>query len=254
MKLKDKTVVVTGSGNGIGEAIARRFAEEGANVVVTDIEPDAVARVSSEIGCVGLACDITVEENVKAVARLARETYGEIDIWFSNAGYSGPRQPESLQDDQMWDLNWQLHVMSHVYAARECVPSMIERGEGYLLQTASVAALSIQNEKVAYSVTKHAALALSEWLAVQYRPKGIRVSCFCPGAMMTRMLRSNGWPDDHPSLKNAVTPEQVAEILVRGIDEEKFLILTNPAEYATGNLMARAQDYDGWIAGLSPTS
>src|SRR3954447_21280584 len=148
MKLTDKVVVVTGSGNGIGEAFARRFVREGAKIVVTDIEADAVERVTADIGAVGLAVDITVEDNVQAVADLARRTYGEIDVWFSNAGYSGPPEPGKLQANDVWDLTWQLHVMAHVYAARAVVPAMVARGEGYLLQTASSVALSAQPDKV----------------------------------------------------------------------------------------------------------
>jgi NAD(P)-dependent dehydrogenase (short-subunit alcohol dehydrogenase family) len=247
MKLADKVTVVTGSGNGIGEAFARRFAQEGAKVVVTDIEADAVERVTSEIGTVGLAVDITVEENVQAVADLARRTYGEVDIWFSNAGYSGPPQPADLQDDAIWDLTWRLHVMSHVYAARAVLPSMVERGSGYLLQTSSGVALAAQVDKVTYSVTKHAALALAEWLAIHYRPKGVRVSCFCPGPMMTRMLRSNGFPEDHPAMTMALSPEAVAELLVRAIDEERFLVLSHEGMGASP-LVAKGEDYDAWIS------
>jgi NAD(P)-dependent dehydrogenase (short-subunit alcohol dehydrogenase family) len=129
MQLDGKVVVVTGSGNGIGEAFARRFTAEGAKVVVTDIEVDAVERVAADVGGVGLAVDITVEDNVRAVAELARKTYGEIDVWFSNAGYSGPPQPGDLQDNAIWDLTWRLHVMSHVYAARAVLPAMVARAK-----------------------------------------------------------------------------------------------------------------------------
>ena len=128
MKLDGKVAVVTGSGNGIGEAIARRFAAEGARVVVTDIEPEAVSRVADEIGTVGLAADITEPANVRAVAELARATFGEVDVWLSNAGVAGPRQPGNLQDDSLWELMWRLHVMSHLHAVREVLPSMIDRG------------------------------------------------------------------------------------------------------------------------------
>jgi len=247
MELRDKVVVVTGSGNGIGEAFARRFTAEGARVVVTDIEAEACERVARDIGGVGLACDITREEGVQAVAELARRTHGRIDVWFSNAGHSGPRQPGELQEDPLWDLGWRLHVMSHVYAARAVLPEMTARGEGYLIQTASSVALSLQAEKASYTVTKHAALALSEWLALHYRPKGVRVSCFCPGPMMTRMLRGNAIPEDHPVMRSALTPEAVAEVLVRGIALEKFLILS-PGSTLLDGLHAKAQDYDGWIA------
>ncbi len=251
MLLKDKIVVVTGSGNGIGAAFARRFTAEGAKVVVTDIEPDACAAMAKEVGGVGLAGDITQEATVQAVAELARKTYGRIDLWFSNAGHSGLRQPGELQDDSQWDLAWRLHVMSHVYAARAVLPEMTARGDGYLLNTASSVALSLQVEKAAYTVTKHGALSLSEWLSLHYRPKGVRVSCFCPGPMMTRMLRSNGLPEDHPVMQMALTPEQVAEVLVRGIEKEDFLILFPNSGLLEG-LKEKAGDYDAWIARHAP--
>jgi NAD(P)-dependent dehydrogenase (short-subunit alcohol dehydrogenase family) len=192
VQLDGKVAVVTGSGNGIGEAIARRFAAAGARVVVTDIEREAVERVADEIGAVGIA-----------------------------------------------------HVLSHLNAAREVLPSMIARGDGYLLQTASSVALSTQPEKAAYSVTKHAALALSEWLAVQYRPLGIKVSCFCPGPMLTRMLLSNEFAPGHPALEQALTPQQVADVVIEGIRAERFLIVTRPGSERA--LTDKGTDYDAWI-------
>lgn len=246
MKLRDKTVVITGSGGGIGEACARRFAEEGAKVVVTDINPDGVERVSDEIGTVGLAVDITVEDNVRAVAELARRTYGAIDIWFSNAGSTGPPQGGNISDDRLWETSWRLHVMSHVYAVREVLPSMLLRGDGYLLQTASVVALALHPDKPVYSVTKHAALAFSEWLAVTYRPKGIKVSCFCPGPMLTPMLLADGIPADHPLMRTAATPPEVADRLVGAIDSECFLILDS--QLGQDLLTAKATDYESWIS------
>ena len=245
MKLDGKVAVVTGAGNGIGAGIARRFAAEGAKVVITDIEPEAVERVSNEIGAPGIAVDITEEANVKAVAELARKTYGEVDVWLSNAGVAGQRDPEGLQDDRTWDLMWRLHVLSHLYAAREVLPSMLARGNGYLLQTASSVAFSTQPDKLAYSVTKHGALALSEWLAVHYRPQGIKVSCFCPGPMLTRMLLNNGFGSDHPAIQAALTPDQVADVVVNGIADERFLIVTQPGSERA--LIGKGTDYDSWI-------
>jgi NAD(P)-dependent dehydrogenase (short-subunit alcohol dehydrogenase family) len=250
MELAGKVAVVTGSGNGIGEAIARRFAAEGAKVVLTDIEPDGIERLAKEIGGVALAVDITVEENVRAVAELATTTFGRVDLWHSNAGFAGPREPGELQENSLWEMMWKLHVMSHVYAARAVLPGMIERGDGYLLQTASVVALSVQAEKAAYTVTKSAALALSEWLAVHNRPKGIKVSCFCPGPMLTRMLLSNEFPEDHPVLGMALTPDQVADVVHRGIQAEKFLILTQEGDDAV--MHAKAEDYDAWLETAAP--
>ncbi len=249
MKLRDKVVVITGSGGGIGAACARRFATEGAKVVVTDINSDGVQRVSDSIGTVGLAGDITAEDTVRAVAELARTTYGEIDVWFSNAGYAGPRLAGDIAGDRLWDLSWRLHVMSHVYAVRQVLPSMLERGDGYLLQTASVVALTTHPDKAAYAVTKHGALALSEWLAMTYRPKGVKVSCFCPGPMLTPMLMSDGIPADHPILQNAATPEEVAERLVGAIEAEQFLIVDS--SMGLDSLTAKAADYEQWIVDMT---
>lgn len=249
MKLRDKVVVITGSGGGIGAACARRFAEEGAKIVVTDVDPEGVEQVTKDLDTVGLAVDITVDANVAAVAELARRTYGAIDIWFSNAGYAGPPRGGDLSDDGLWQLNWQLHVMSHVYAAREVLPTMLDRGDGYLLQTASVVALALHADKPAYSVTKHAALSFSEWLAATYRPRGIKVSCFCPGPMLTPMLMADGTPPDHPIVKTAATPEQMADRLVGAIDAERFLILDSPL--GQDCLTAKATDYEQWVLDMA---
>jgi NAD(P)-dependent dehydrogenase (short-subunit alcohol dehydrogenase family) len=248
MKLRDKVVVITGSGSGIGAACARHFALEGANVVVTEINSDGVAHVSMAIGTVGLAVDIIVEDSVHAVAELARRTYGEIDIWFSNAGYTGPARGGDISDEGLWETSWRLHVMSHVYAAREVLPAMLERGDGYLLQRASIVGLALHPDKPAYSVTKHAALGLSEWLAATYRPKGIKVSCFCLGPMLTPMLMADGMPADQPFLNTAAAPDDVADRLAGAIEAERFLFLDS----ALGQelLSAKATDYEQCISNV----
>lgn len=251
MKLAGKVAVITGAGNGIGEAFARRFTAEGAKVIVTDIEAASAERVAAEICGHAIAADVTSEEQVRRVADFAREQHGRIDVWFSNAGWSGPRQPGDLQDDSCWDLSWKLHVMAHVFACRAVLPEMVERGSGYLLQTASSTALEIQPEKVAYSVTKRGALALAEFLALHYRPKGIGVSCFCPGPMLTRMFLENNIPEDHPAFRMAVTPEQVAEIVVRGVEADQFLITTTPNTLA--GFRRKAADYEDWLGSLTPS-
>jgi len=127
----------------------------------------------------------------------------------------------------------------------------VARGDGYLLQTASSTALEIQPEKVAYSVTKHGALALAEYLALHYRPKGIGVSCFCPASMLTRMFLANDIPEDHPVYRSAVTPEQVAEIVVRGVEADQFLITTTPT--TLDGFRRKAADYDDWLGSLAPS-
>ncbi len=243
MQLRDKVVVITGAASGVGAGCATRFADEGAHVVLADIQASGVHARAKAIGGVGLAADMTREEDVRALASLAESTYGRIDIWFSNAGISSPRRPGELPDDDEWERMWRLHVMAHVYAARAVLPSMLARGDGYLLQTVSRVALAAHPGKAAYSVTKHASLSLGEWLAIHYRPKGIKVSCFCPGAMKTPMLLANDLARDR--YERALSPEQVADLLVAGIAEERFLILTPDASLQP--LAARAADYDAWL-------
>jgi NAD(P)-dependent dehydrogenase (short-subunit alcohol dehydrogenase family) len=247
--LRDKVVVITGAASGLGAACVRRFVEEGAKVVATDRDAEGIDRITAETGSVGLSVDITVEENVRNVADFARRAYGDVDVWFSNAGFAGPRQPGEIPDDVLWELGWRLHVMSHVYAARAVLPAMLARGDGYLLQTASSVALAVHTEKAAYSVSKHAALALAEWLAVTYRPQGIKVSCFCPAAMLTPMFLANRFPDGHPGLAAAVTAEDAAARLVRAIDDERFLIAD--AEFGSDVLAKKAEDYERWITDAS---
>jgi NAD(P)-dependent dehydrogenase (short-subunit alcohol dehydrogenase family) len=176
MKLDGKVAVVTGAGNGIGEAIARRFAAEGARVVVTDIEAEAVTRVADSIGTVGLAADITEPASVKAVADLARSSYGDVDLWLSNAGVAGPRQPGDLQDDSLWDLMWRLHVLSHLNAAREVLPSMIARGDGTPEQVADVVTAGIAAERFLITTQPGAEHSLAGTSSPTPRPPGTDVT------------------------------------------------------------------------------
>jgi NAD(P)-dependent dehydrogenase (short-subunit alcohol dehydrogenase family) len=250
LQLKDKVVVITGAGSGIGAGCARGFAAEGAHVVLVDIGAAEVQVVAQATGGAGLAADMTREADVRAVASLALSTYGRVDLWFSNAGISSSKRPGQIPGDEEWDRMWRLHVMAHVYAARAVLPSMLGRGDGYLLQTVSRVALAVHPGKAAYSVTKHASLALGEWLAIHYRPRGIKVSCFCPGAMRTPMLLANDFAADDPVLRRALSPEQVAHILVAGIAEERFLILT--PDSSVRPLAMRAKDYEAWLDSYSP--
>lgn len=248
MNISDRVIVITGAASGVGAASARRFASHGAKVVLTDINEAALKEIAAELQAPALAGDIGQEATVQAVAALARERYGRIDIWFSNAGFAGKPDRGVLPPNAEWQRFWDLHVMSHVYAARAVLPEMLARGEGYLLQTASAVALSLLVDKAHYSVTKHAALSLSEWLAANFRSQGVRVSCFCPGAMDTNMLRQSGLPDDHPAIRNALKPDQVADLLVRGIEAEKFLIDDNGPVDRAAMLALKAADYEAWFA------
>lgn len=251
MKIAGKVIVITGAANGVGAAAARRFAAEGAKLILTDIEDTPLQHVAESIGARALAGDITRETTVTAVAALAQQQHGRIDIWFSNAGWSGAAGHGVLPDTASWQLAWDLHVMAHVHAARTVLPGMLARGEGYLLHTASIVALAMQTDRAHYSVTKHAALSFSEWLAVNFRPQGVRVSCFCPGAMDTRMFRNSGLPPDHPAWNMAVSLETIADTLVRGIDAEKFLIGSHGPADAAPELSLKVQDYEGWLDAMA---
>jgi NAD(P)-dependent dehydrogenase (short-subunit alcohol dehydrogenase family) len=244
--VRAKVVVVTGGGSGIGRALCRRFAAEGAGaVVVVDREPTAHA-VAAEIGGIAQIAYVGIEEHVVRVARSAMERFGSIDLFCSNAGVGGGGGIDT--PDREWDLTWRVNVMAHVYAARAVVPGMIERGGGYLLQTASAAGLLTQIGSAPYAVTKHAAVAFAEWLAVTYGDRGIKVSCLCPQGVRTPMLdgasaRIRGLLDE-----SALEPDAVADAVIAGLADERFLILPHKevAEY----VRRKAGDYDRWLRGM----
>jgi NAD(P)-dependent dehydrogenase (short-subunit alcohol dehydrogenase family) len=245
MELRDKVVVVTGGANGIGRALCRRFAAEGARgVVVADLDGDAAARVAEEINGLAVATDVSVEADIIRLIESATERFGDIDLFCSNAGIGLDGGADVIDSD--WQRIWQVNVMAHVYAARAVLPGMLKRGEGYLLQTASAAGLLSQIGSAPYSVTKHAALAFAEWLAITHGDSGIKVSCLCPQGVRTNMLetaRGGAFLRD-----GALDPEQVAYSVVKGLAEERFLIL--PHEEVAEFFRRKADDYDRWIRGM----
>lgn len=244
MRLENKVAVVTGGGNGIGRALCLRFAAEGARgVVVADIEAEAAAAVAKETGGVAVTTDVRREADLVQLVARATELFGQIDLFCSNAGIFTPGGVETPDGD--WELIWEINVRAHIYAARAVLPGMLARGEGYLLQTASAAGLLTQIGSAPYAVTKHAALALAEWLAVTHGDAGIKVSCLCPQGVRTRMLMGE---TENFLFAGSVSPEDVAEAVVKGLDEERFLILPHPevAEY----FRRKAGDYDRWLRGM----
>src|SRR5215471_2259288 len=248
MKLQNKVAVVTGGGNGIGRALCRRFAAEGTRgVVVADVETDAAEAVAAEVSGIAVETDVRRESDLQRVVARAIEMYGAIDLFCSNAGIFTPGEVDIPDED--WQRIWEINVRAHIYAARAVLPAMLARGEGYLLQTASAAGLLTQIGSAPYAVTKHAAVAFAEWLAVTHGDAGIKVSCLCPQGVRTRMLMR----EDMSSTENflfagSVSPEEVADAVVRGIDQERFLILPHPevAEY----FRRKADDYDRWLRGM----
>jgi len=248
MRLTDKVVVVTGGAHGIGRALARRFALEGARaVVIADLDGAAAARVAQEIGGLPFETDVAREEDIVSLVQQVQEKFGGIDLFCSNAGIFIKGGVEVLDDD--WQRIWEVNVRAHIYAARATLPGMIARGGGYLLQTASAAGLLSQIGSAPYSVTKHAAVAFAEWLAITHHADGIRVSVLCPQGVRTNMLDGASHAGVGALLRDtALEPEQVAEEVVKGLEAERFLILPHPevAEY----FQRKANDYERWLRGM----
>jgi NAD(P)-dependent dehydrogenase (short-subunit alcohol dehydrogenase family) len=247
MEVREKVAIVTGGANGIGRALCRRFAAGGARgVVVADIDEQGATQVAAEIGGLPVAVDVSVEGDVVRLVELATARFGPVDLFCSNAGIGLNGGPEVSNSD--WERIWQINVMAHVYAARAVLPDMLKRGQGYLLNTASAAGLLTQIGSAPYSVTKHAAVAFAEWLAVTYGDAGIRVSCLCPQGVRTNMLREAEESGSGFLIEGALDPEEVAEMVIGGLRLERFLILPHPevAEY----LRRKAGDYDRWLRGM----
>ena len=251
MELSGRHVVVTGAGGGIGRALVRRFAAEGARaVVLADREPEPARSLATELGALAVEFDAGSESSVRALIAEASEANGPIDVFVSNAGVPGAMGgPEA--EDAVWDEAWRVNVMAHVWAARALLPGMLARGEGYLVNTASAAGLLTQVASLTYSVTKHAAVAVAEWLAIEYADAGIRVSCVCPQGVRTPMLEL---AMQEPTAAAALTaggliePEDVADAVVAGMREERMLIL--PHENVAGFMARKGSDHERWLKGM----
>jgi NAD(P)-dependent dehydrogenase (short-subunit alcohol dehydrogenase family) len=251
MEIAGKHVVVTGAAGGIGSALAARFVEEGARAVVaSDLDEAKLTPIAEGIGAQPIAADVGREDNVKRLIDEATAANGPIDIFVSNAGVPGLNGGAEVPDD-VWDLSWRVNVMAHVWACRQLVPQMTERGEGYLVNTASAAGLLTQVSAAPYSATKAAAVSLAEWLAIEHGDAGIRVSCICPQGIQTAMLDfALTEPAGAFALQQGgvLQPEDVAQALVDGIREERFLIL--PHDEVRKHMAHKAGDTDRWINGM----
>jgi NAD(P)-dependent dehydrogenase (short-subunit alcohol dehydrogenase family) len=251
MEVRGRVIVVTGGASGIGQALARRFAADGAAAVVVADQDDAgAAAVAGEIGGLAVPTDVSREEDVAALVSRTTGQFGRIDLFCSNAGIGGSDGGVEVRNDA-WQRIWDVNVMAHVYAARHTLPAMLERGEGYLLNTASAAGLLTNLGNLTYSVTKHAAVGLAEWLAITYGDRGIRVSCLCPQGVRTPMLLGGLGATAGSSVLaggGMLEPEDVAQAVIDGLAAERFLILPHPevAEY----LRRKATDPDRWLAGM----
>lgn len=249
MKLQDKVVIVTGGANGIGRALCERFAAEGAQaVIVADLDLTAANEVATRTGGVAVQTDVSREADIGNLVAQTLARFARIDLFVSNAGIGGVPGGAEVPNDA-WQHIWEVNVMAHIYAARHVVPVMLAQGAGYLLNTASAAGLLTQIGSAPYSVTKHAAVAFAEWLAITYGERGIGVSCLCPQGVRTAMLTDAAEEGTSAFLlEHAIEPEVVADAVIAGLDAEQFLILPHPevARY----FQNKANDYDRWLRGM----
>lgn len=259
MKLKDKVAVITGAASGIGAACAHRFAHEGVRgLVLADVQSDLLQSVAHEINtrhgrsaaaplAIAQRCDVTREGDIQALVTAGEKAFGPVDVFFSNAGLIRDGHEET--PDETWTLNWNVHVMSHVWAARAVLPDMIRRGEGYLLSTASAAGLLTSLPSATYAVTKHAAIAFAESMAIKHASHGIRVSVLCPQAVDTPLSQARATTGGAASrLDGVVSAQATADDVVKAMDSEQFLILPHP-EVLT-YFQRKANDYDRWLGGM----
>ena len=237
-------VVVTGAGGGIGAALARRFAAEGARVVVNDLDPDRTKAVAEEIGGLAIAGDASaiVEE-----ARDALGGPGSIDVWCANAGLASPG--DAFADEGVWAAAWDVNVMAHVRAARALLPEWLERGSGRFVSTVSAAGLLTMVGAAPYSVSKHGAYAFAEWLSLTYRHRGIKVHAICPQGVRTDMLTAAGSAGELVLAPTAIEPEDVADSLFDAIDSDRFLVL--PHSEVADYYRARATDPERWLGNMN---
>lgn len=249
MKLKDKVVVITGAGSGIGKALAQRAASEGARgILVSDLNGDNAKAVAEEVGGIGLAVDVSDEVQVVEMVARAESEYGHIDLYCSNAGiFFIDKGHAASTENEKWQKIWEVNVMAHIYASRAALPKMIDRGGGYFLITASAAGLLSQIGSATYSTTKHAAVGYAESLAISHGNDGIKVSVLCPQAVRTGMTESLGGPGV-AGVDGMMEVDAVADAVIAGLDKEGFLILPH-AEVET-YMQRKTADYDRWLGGM----
>jgi NAD(P)-dependent dehydrogenase (short-subunit alcohol dehydrogenase family) len=241
MNVNDKVAVVTGGASGIGLALCTRFAKEGAHVVLSDLSQEACERQAGPIGALPVAADVGQEEDIANLVTTTVNHFGRIDLFVSNAGI-GIDGGIDMSTDK-WRKIIDVNLMSEIYAAKYAIPHMLEQGSGYMLNVASAGGLLVIFDTVGYTVTKHAAVGFTEWLAATYIDQGIGVSVLCPAAVRTPILDGKF---DTPEGRGAISTDEVADVVVQGLADERFMISTHP--WVLEKFAVKGRDYDEYIA------
>ena len=247
MELAGKVAVVTGGASGIGASSARALSLKGAEVVIADINKDGAKKVANELGALAITCDISKEDEINKLVRKCEQEIGPIEIFFSNAAVATGGNPLDTPVE-VWQQQWEINVMSHVYAVRAVLPGMLNREEGYLLHTASMAGILTSQGNLTYATTKHAVVGLAEWLSITYHNKGIKTSLLAPLGVNTPMLGGTDSAFAQTAAGPIKEPEDVANMVVNAIEEERFLILTD--EIAQTWMERKTNDIERWLNGM----
>ncbi|MYD44450.1 MAG: SDR family NAD(P)-dependent oxidoreductase [Gammaproteobacteria bacterium] len=247
MELREKNCIVTGGASGIGAACSRAFAALGSNVVIADLNIEDGERIAAEINGRAVRCDVSKQSDIDAAVSETERAFGPVDLFFSNAGIATGGDPLEA-DVETWSTQWDVNVMAHVYAIRAVLPSFLARGEGYFVHTASMAGILTTHGNVVYAATKHAVVAIAEWMSITYHDKGIHTSLLAPLGVNTPMLGNRGSPFGQSAAGPIKEPEEVAGMVVEAIENERFLILTD--EIAQTWMDRKNSDIERWLNGM----
>lgn len=247
MRIDGKVTIITGGASGIGAACARTFAARGAKVAIADLNQANAEKVAAEIGGIAVGCDVGKEAAINDLMSEVEDALGPIDIFFSNAGIASGSDPLATDLD-VWQQQWDVNMMAHVYATRAVLPGMLARGSGYLIHTASMAGILTTHGNLPYAVTKHAVVGFAEWMSVTYHDKGVHTSLLAPLGVRTPMLGDTNSAFARNAAGPIKEPEDVAEMVAQAVEEERFLILTD--EIAQTWMNFKNTDLERWLKGM----
>ncbi|MDQ2754719.1 MAG: SDR family oxidoreductase [Actinomycetota bacterium] len=247
-RVQGAVAVVTGGAGGIGRALAERLTSEGARVAIVDLASAAPEETAATLdGAIGIGTDVGDEAAVQAMVAQVEADLGPIDLYLSNAGIGGGRE---LGDDEAWRRSWQVHGMAHIYAARAVLPGMAARRSGAMVITASAAGLLMMMQSAPYTVTKHASVAIAEWLAVEYGDQGVHLHCLCPQGVRTPMVSADSSGEAEVAASGRLLePAEVADAVLAALRSNQFLILPHPEVH--GYEQGKVSDRTRWLATMT---